>query len=157
MVLESILTSVRVIFWELLSTLTENVKNIFDVLAISGKVFFIKFHWPDEKFTVTITGWQLLATHKKISSKVRKFWRGHKIFHLIWHFLSKHQIKGKSVSNFVAFLEKLNCSYLQQEKDHHEGNCNLIIVSQPRKLSLSTDKQRLTTIKIVGYHLSWRL
>ena len=45
-------------------------------------------------------------------------------------------------------------SYLQQERDHHEGNCNLIIASQPRKLSLSTDKQRLTTIKIVGYHLS---
>ena len=35
-------------------------------------------------------------------------------------------------------------------KDHHEGNCNLIIVSQPRKLSLSADKQRLTTIKIVA-------
>ena len=66
----------------------------------------------------------------------------------------KHQNNWKMSSNFVAFLEKLNCSYLQQEKDHHEGNCNLIIVSQPRKLSLSTDKQRLTTIKIVGYHLS---
>ena len=68
--------------------------------------------------------------------------------------LMEHQINQKVSFNFVAFLEKLNCSYLQQEKDHHEGNCNLIIVSQPRKLSLSTDKQRLTTIKIVGYHLS---
>ena len=30
------------------------------------------------------------------------------IFHLIWHFLSKRQIKWKIISFFVAFLEKLN-------------------------------------------------
>ena len=35
------------------------------------------------------------------------------IFHLIWHFLSKHQIKWKLVSNFVAFLENLNFTHLQ--------------------------------------------
>ena len=32
-----------------------------------------------------------------------------KISHLIWHLLSKRQIKWEIVSNFVAFLKNLNC------------------------------------------------
>ena len=41
------------------------------------------------------------------SEKATKF---ETISHLIWHSLSKRQIKWGIVSNFVAFLENLNCN-----------------------------------------------
>ena len=53
--------------------------------------------------------------------KVRTFWKGHNetIFHLIWHFLSKRQIKWKIVSNFLTFLKKLNC-LMQKKRAKHK-------------------------------------
>ena len=74
----------------------------------SGRIVFVHWEmWGDHKLLLRFTELdeELQVLKFSFSKKATKF---ETIFHLIWHFLSKLQIKWKIVSNFVFFLEKLN-------------------------------------------------
>ena len=55
-----------------------------------------------------------IGVHYQNSDILKRQQKFETISHLIWHLLSKRQIKWEIVSNFVAFLENLNFTILNR-------------------------------------------